>query len=1033
MQVSEILDALKAEVLLVQGDLMPWLEALAADARGPARQAYHAQLTRTQETCAMLDLTGLAQWLQMLLDSLGRLDNASEEQRLDWAEAHAQWPVVLVDYLQAHTDEAAIQGLLDCVADSRLLLLLDVESLGQLQVQLTQPLSVPDEFNEPQAQRETATVQDTSLHVPTDVDASVYDAFMGDAADQAVKLSVRVLQVLQGKDETGAALLEARRIAHSFKGVASMIGIRGISRLAHRLEDILDFLASLPNSHRLPKALCETLQDATATLEQQVCAVMGEEDPPTNAVQVLQAVLDWNYDLKTNGLAALEKSAQTAFEIVSEAEKTATQEEDSDESELRVDFELDPLNEQLRLQPVFKRTTSVASHDGVPAQIAPEPERLGAPNAAIPNFIPGFHPGPDSSSAASLSALASLPTDSTHTALLVAPGKAVAAATDASPEEEVTTRVSVRRIDEFLRTAGELFMGSSQLRQALDEAQARQKALLAQNLAMQARLAELDRAVSLRGVSLKASEASGSALDALELDQYNELYGLTKALYESTTDFKDMADSVQLQLGSLSVQAQRQEQTARNFQRLVLGTRLLPASTLTARLKRNVRQTARSTGKEVDVTIAGEEVMLDREVLDQLSEPLLHVLRNAVDHGIESPGARRLAGKPINGLVSIVFREQAGAVEAVVRDDGVGLNFSAIRQKGIEHGLLLESHEPDEAELARLILQPGFTTRVSISEVSGRGVGMDVVRERLERMGGSVQIASIAGKGSTFTLRFPASRALLFVLFVRVASQLFAIPASAVQTALTPGMGRAERTATGWQFHYNEQTMAFRLFADVVGMVTPAGVPAAAMNQMPVVIVRGPDCDVAIAVDAVVSSREVLLQPLHPAVANTPGLLGAAIMPDGSIAPMLDLLRGQAQASLRQVAASQAAPADNRPLVLVVDDSLSVRRSLSQLLGDSGYRIHTAFDGMDAITQLATLKPALILTDLEMPNVNGLDLTRHVRNNADLQHIPVVMITSRSMDKHRQMADEAGVTRYVTKPYTDDDLLDELAGLRAMV
>jgi chemotaxis protein histidine kinase CheA/ActR/RegA family two-component response regulator len=1018
MQVSEILGALKAEVDLVQGDLMPWLEAIAENSEDPARDAYRAQLERTQETCAMLGLAALAQWLQMLLDSLAALGNSSQEERLDWAEAHAQWPGALVDYLQAHTNEAARAGLISCVEDPRLLLPIDLEGTVQLQMTLAEPIMVPDEFNEAPAERETATLQDTSLTVPVDVDASVYDAFIGDAAEQAVQLSVRVLQVLQGQDETGAALVEARRIAHSFKGVAAMIGIRGISRLAHRLEDILDFLASLAEVPELPKALSDTLQDATATLEQQVYAVMGEEEPPSNAMQVLQAVLDWDYNLKTNGLAEPDLTAQAAIEVIAlqdlpavviehppveEQVHQALELAREPDLELAIDFEFDELDEQLSRQS---------------ALVAPAPAHRPVEAPPIKATAQAVAP----------------PTVTAPAALLVAPGNVNAASANASSEEEATTRVPVRRIDEFLRTAGELFMGSSQLREALDEAQARQKALLAQNLAMQTRLAELDRAVSLRGVSLKANEASGIALDALELDQYNELYGLTKALYESSADFKDMADSVQLQLGGLSAQALRQELTARNFQRLVLGTRLQPAGTLTARLKRNTRQTARSTGKEAEVTVTGEEVMLDREVLDQLGEPLLHLLRNAVDHGIELPGVRRLAGKPTEGRVTVQFREQAGAVEAIVRDDGAGLNYSAIWEKGIERGILAAEHEPSEAELARLILQSGFTTRGSISEVSGRGVGMDVVRERLERMGGSVQIASQTGQGSTFTLRFPASRALFFVLLVRVANQLFAVPAAAVQTALAPGMGTVVQTPTGWQFSYNAQSMPLRRLTDAMGVAAQTGLQETPIAQMSVVIVRGSEGDAAVAVETIVASREVLLQPLHPVVANTPGLLGAVIMPDGSIAPVLDvanLLRDQA--SSRSLGASQRQLDDNRPLVLVVDDSLSVRRSLVQLLGDSGYRTQTAFDGMDAITQLATLKPALILTDLEMPNVNGLDLTRHVRNRVDLQHIPVIMVTSRSMDKHRQMADQAGVTRYVTKPYTDDDLLDELAGLQATV
>ena len=945
MDISEILAALKVEIGHVEADLGLWLETLSANPDAAAEEFYQSQLVRSAETCAMLELHGLAHWFELLTLSLAMVAEAAPAQRLQWAEAHAEWPGKLIHYLDAPDNSDCLVELLQYIADERLLLELEGDALIALQDLLFQPIALPDAFNGPAAEQEIAQLQDTSLNVPSDVDPSVYEAFMGDSADQAARLSALVMQAIAEQDGKGAALTEARRIAHSFKGVAAMIGIRGISKLSHRLEDILDFMAALPAATPLPQTLVDTLQDATGTLEQQVYALMGEEEAPKQALAVLQAVMDWDFVLKTQGLEGA--------------------------------------------VPAQREMSSMSGMSG----ISPE-----ADNPALTLTSPDAIP-------------------------------ASAAVNSPQQEEEASTRVPVSRIDEFLRTAGELFMGVAQLRQALGEAQQRQKALLAQNFAMQARLAELDRAVSVRGISVSANK-DASALDALELDQYNELYGLTKALYESSADFNDMATAVEWQLGDLSAQAARQETIARNFQRLMLNTRMQTVSSLSARLKRTIRQTCRSTGKQAELTVIGEEVLLDREVLEQLAEPLLHILRNAVDHGIELPDDRLQAGKTPSGSIEVRFSEQAGAIEVLVKDDGAGLNFAAIEKKALALGLLSPGQPTTEDALARLIMQSGFTTRTAISEVSGRGVGMDVVRERLERMRGSVQIRSATGQGSQMTLRFPASRALFFVLLVRVANQLLALPASTIVTALAPGMGLIEPTDNNaWQIRYNDQCLPLRTFAEVMGLPSET-LTQAALHNLPIVLIRGLEGDQAVAVDALVASREVLLQPLHPAMANLPGLLGATILPDRSVAPVIDvvqLLRDPAAVQRNTPALSQ--PVDTRPVILVVDDSLSVRRSLTQLLGDSGYRTQTAIDGLDAVRQLGLFKPALILTDLEMPNMNGLEFTRHVRNRTDLHNVPVVMISSRSMDKHRKMAQEAGVSAYVTKPYIDDKLLDQLGGL----
>jgi chemotaxis protein histidine kinase CheA/CheY-like chemotaxis protein len=468
----------------------------------------------------------------------------------------------------------------------------------------------------------------------------------------------------------------------------------------------------------------------------------------------------------------------------------------------------------------------------------------------------------------------------------------------------------------------------------------------------------------------------------------------------------------------------------------VLSTRMLPVSTLVPRLRRNVRQTAQTLGKEAELVVEGESIMVDGDILNSLADPLLHILRNAVDHGIEFPDEREARGKPRAGLVTLHVSRQGNGVTVRVTDDGKGLDYQRIREKGVARGLLGAEARPTQGELARLTLQPGFSTRDQVSEVSGRGVGMDVVAARISALKGSVDIRSETGAGCEVELRFQASLATQHALLVRAGGQVFAVPSYMLDQALAPGLGDFLQVGNAWSLRYGNKVYPVRVMADLVGGHAPEGTRDAPWyGHMCVLLARAGNGSVAIAVEEVLDGRDLIIKGVGRYLNNAAGVAGVSVLGDGTIAPLLDLNGLLQQAGAGESGGAARARArlaePSMPQVLVVDDSLSVRKSLANLLADFSYQVTAVGDGMEAVRALEKKRPDIVLTDLEMPNMNGIELTEYVRRESALHNLPVVMITSRSMDKHRDMATRAGVDVYLTKPYTDADLLGHIQRLLA--
>jgi chemosensory pili system protein ChpA (sensor histidine kinase/response regulator) len=590
-------------------------------------------------------------------------------------------------------------------------------------------------------------------------------------------------------------------------------------------------------------------------------------------------------------------------------------------------------------------------------------------------------------------------------------------------------RVSLQRIEALFRVTGEAAVHNAAMEERMRTLAERSRELLAQNLRVQKRLFELEALVDVRALATMRSNprrAEQGGFDPLEMDQYSELHSTAHALAEEAADARAFAARLDDEIAAVATVQLRQQRLGKDLQHLVIGTRMSEVGTLAPRLHRNVRSTAQATGKQAELLISGAETQIDTDVLARLAEPLMHLLRNAVDHGLEDPDERAAAGKPPVGRINIAFSRRGQQVVLRCDDDGRGLNLPAIRQRAVERGLIDADQAIDDDEIARLILQPGFSTRDTVSTVSGRGVGLDVVHDWATQMSGSVRVSSRPGAGCSIELHFAASLTAVHSLIVEVAGERYALPSMQVEQAIPRGVGRFEMLADRLVYRHARQLHPALRLAAQAGLPFDAG---ASLDDCDAVIVRVDDKTCALAVDRLLDSRELLVK--HPGryARHLRGVAGLAILGDGSVAVNLDLVHllvAPADMPVVRPRGGRVAAPNEKPLVLVVDDALSVRNSLLQLVQDAGFRAETARDGAEAINLLHAHRPDVVLTDLEMPNINGIHLTSHIRGRDDLKGLPVIMITSRSQDKHRRMAREAGVDAYITKPYNDGELLQAI-------
>ncbi|HVJ61498.1 MAG TPA: response regulator [Tahibacter sp.] len=599
---------------------------------------------------------------------------------------------------------------------------------------------------------------------------------------------------------------------------------------------------------------------------------------------------------------------------------------------------------------------------------------------------------------------------------------AAPAPTPAESEPATTIAVPMRLLDDLLRLTGEAVIHARQVEDRVTRMERRHDDIGIQGTTFQTLIAELQQLVEVRGAALDTLRLD-EEFDDLELDRYNELHTVTLRLVEASADTRASAgelDDDVLQLRDLLSQQDRVQVELREH---VMQARQVAAREISPRLQRVVRQTSRQLGKPCELHIDGDDVALDKDIVDTLAEPLLHVLRNAIDHGLEIPEHRVALGKPALGRIDLSFRREAGTLVVNCRDDGAGLDTDAIRLRAIERGLIAPDAELGEEELAALVLRSGFSTRQVATLTSGRGIGMDIVHHRVTALKGVLNLHSRRGRGCDIEFRLPLSQVAAQVLLVEAAYSSVAVNLDGIVRTIAIAAEDLVVRDGAVRLRVDDMELPAVPLEALLGFDASPHHDARATRAL---LVAGDDR--AVVVDGVRDARAVIVKNLGPHVPPNPGLLGATILGDGTIAPVVDLpqlIRRHTQTATQIPFAD--AQAVSAPTVLIVDDSLSARRSLEQLIGDAGFRVVAARDGLEALERVATQRPDLMIVDLEMPRMNGLELTSFVRKGDATQAIPIIMITSRTTERHRELARSAGVDVTLGKPYSEDRLLALIA------
>lgn len=600
----------------------------------------------------------------------------------------------------------------------------------------------------------------------------------------------------------------------------------------------------------------------------------------------------------------------------------------------------------------------------------------------------------------------------------------------AQNQQTATVRVPSEQIDTLLRMSGESLILNSQANERLRRIKAQMLAMDTQFVTLQRLSNELEQLIDIQDLTGKALNINEQAFDSLEMDQYNELYTTSRRLVEAAFDAREMNLDARKELEQMNEVLEYQQRLVIDTQEAIMKTRLVPVATITSRLQRTLRQTCRLTGKNSELSLSGEHLMIDGDVLNAMIDPLMHILRNAIDHGLESEAERVSAGKPIVGKIAIEFDREGNNILVRCRDDGHGLDFAAIRHTAEKRGVIQPGQDVSEDELKRFILRPNFSTRTESTQTSGRGVGMNAVHFQVLALGGTLALHSQYGQGLTVELRMPLPISRSHALVAMAGSYRVAITSKGLKQILYA-------VPDDFVIIDNEQRL----------LTEDANYPVISLNRLlhvaenrkknqrhnAVLLVEQDEKITAVVLDSIADSLELVIKDFGHYIKKIPGYIGAAIMGDGSVAPVLDvpeLLKLAIEADVGYVEPAEIVdPSALLPKVLVVDDSLSQRRSLEQLLSDAGFAVHIARDGIEAIELIADFTPDIMLTDLEMPRMNGIELAAHIRTQTRLKELPIIMITSRTTQKHRTLAEEAGVDFYIAKPVREDDLLTKIQHL----
>ncbi len=513
------------------------------------------------------------------------------------------------------------------------------------------------------------------------------------------------------------------------------------------------------------------------------------------------------------------------------------------------------------------------------------------------------------------------------------------------------------------------------------------------------------------------------------MDRYTMIQELSRSLSESVNDLSSLQNMLGEQVKDSETLLLQQSRVNTDLQDGLIKSRMVKFSGLLSRLRRLVRQSGQELGKKAELVVTGEENEVDNKVLDRMVAPLEHIIRNALSHGIETPVERVKKGKPESGRIAIDITRDGSDIVIRVSDDGAGVNIEKVRSRAIQLGLLDQRQQISDADLVQYILEPGFSTAEHVSQLSGRGLGMDVVDIEIKQLGGTLQIETNP-QGTTFTARLPFTLSINQAILVRCGDETYAIPLINIE-----GITRLEASILLEHYRQEEPELEYAgqgFVLHSLAKLVDADIQFRSGGddeKQPVIMSRAGDVRVALHVDEIIGNREIVVKTLGKQLSQVKGLAGASILADGSVVLILDvngLIRHSAAHAVKIVYKPEDMAAKRRNTVMVVDDSITMRRVASKLLERHNYEVVTAKDGVDALAQLQDVQPDVMLLDIEMPRMDGFELATHMQNEELFSKIPIIMITSRTGEKHRDRAFEIGVANYMGKPYQEDELIENI-------
>ncbi|MGF1541288.1 MAG: response regulator [Pleurocapsa sp.] len=546
--------------------------------------------------------------------------------------------------------------------------------------------------------------------------------------------------------------------------------------------------------------------------------------------------------------------------------------------------------------------------------------------------------------------------------------------------------------------------------------------------------------------SVNIFNSQGDRFDSLEMDRYSDVHLICQEQIETIVQLQEVATDIELGLQDIVQAARNLNYTTKSMQGNVTRTQMLPFAEVVKRFARVIRDLNLQLNKQVELKILGENTLLDRLVIEAISDPLMHLLRNSFDHGIEDTSTRIAAGKPETGTITISASNQGTYTVITISDDGGGISLDKIRDRVVQMGIpQSDVIQIPEAELLNFIFEPGFSTAQQVTELSGRGVGLDVVKTNLEEIRGDVRVATEAGKGTTFTLRIPFTLSILRVAVVEQAGIIFAIPANSIRelVPLKPKLIKITEDTNNLLWHQTEiplveieKTLVYRRSHRQAGL---SGNP---VIDRPMAIIVGQEKSfAALQISHFWQEQESTIRSIDSPIALPPGVISSVVFGDGKVIPLVDpiLLIAECLNSrvnehqLKEIISATTDKGTERSLiktVLVVDDSINVRRYLSLTLEKAGYQVEQAKDGREAVDKLLDgLAVQGMICDIEMPRLDGYGVLEEIKGRAEFAHLPIAMLTSRSNEKHRKLAMNLGASAYFSKPYNEQELLDKMAEL----